>query len=76
MKLATLFIIVYIATVIIFLLMPKRGFDNLIKRDMDKDFNIEDKRFVSRNISYWRAVILGGGIVAAVFTFFIKIILY
>jgi hypothetical protein len=76
MNLATLFIIVYIATVIIFLLMPKRAFYSLIRRDMDKDFKPEDKGFVYRGVGYWRMVILGGGIVAAVLTFFIKIIFY
>lgn len=76
MNLATLFIIVYIATVMLFLLMPKRAFHNLIRRDMDKDFKPEDKGFVYRGVGYWRMVILGGGIVAAVLTFFIKIIFY
>lgn len=76
MSLVTLFIIVYIATVMIFLLMPKRTFHNLIRRDMDKDFKPEGKGFVYRGVGYWRMVILGGGIVAAILTFFIKIIFY
>lgn len=76
MNLATLFIIVYLATVMIFLLMPKRAFHNLIRRNMDKDFKPEDKGFVYRGVGYWRMVILGGGIVAAVLTFLIKHIFY
>ena len=76
MNLATLFIIVYITTVIIFLLMPKTAFDNLIRRDMDKDFKPEDKGFVYRGVNYWRMIILGGGIVAALLTFLIKLIFY
>lgn len=74
MSLATLFIIVYIATVIIFLLMPKRAFHNIIRRDMDLDFKPEGKGFVYRGVGYWRMVILGGGIIAAILTFLIKII--
>ena len=76
MNLAALFITIYIATVIIFFLMPKRGFDNLIRRDMDKDFKPENKGFVYRGVGYLRILILGGGIVAALFTFIIKIIFY
>lgn len=76
MNLTTLFIIVYIVTVMIFLLMPKRAFHNLIRRDMDKDFKPEDKGFVYRGVSYWRMVIFSGGIVAALLTFLIKVIFY
>ncbi|MBI2272387.1 MAG: hypothetical protein HYU70_01215 [Bacteroidetes bacterium] len=76
MNLATLFIIVYIVIVIIFLLMPKRAFHNLIRRDIDKDFKPENKGFVYRGVGYWRMVILGGGIVAVILTFFIRLIFY
>jgi hypothetical protein len=76
MNLAVLFIIVYIATVIIFLLIPKRAFHNLIRRDLDKDFKPEGKGFVYRGVGYWRMIMFGGGIVAAIFTFLIKIIFY
>lgn len=76
MNLAALFIIVYIATVMIFILMPKRAFHNLIKRDMDKDFKPEEKGFVYRGVGYWRMVIFGGGVVAVVLTFLIKLIFY
>jgi hypothetical protein len=76
MNLATLFIIIYIATVMIFLLIPKGAFHNLIRRDMDNDFKPEGKGFVYRGVGYWRMVILGGGIVAAVLTFLIKLIFY
>ena len=68
----TIFIIVYILIVVIFLLMPKTGFDNIIKRDFDKDFN--PKKI--KDVGYYRMVILGGGITAAFITFFIKIIFY
>lgn len=76
MNLATLFIIVYISTVIVFLLMPKRTFHNLIRRDMDKDFKPEDRGFVYRGVGYWRMIILGGGIVAGLLTFLIQLIFY
>lgn len=76
MNLATLFIIVFIATVIIFLLMPKRAFHNMIRRDLDHDFKPDGKGFVYRGVGYWRMVILGGGIIAAILTFLIKIIFY
>jgi hypothetical protein len=76
MNLGSLFIIIYIATVIIFLLMPKRAFHNLVRRDMDKDFKPEGKGFVYRGVGYWRMIILGGGIVAVLLTFLIKLIFY
>ena len=76
MNLAILFVIVYIATVTIFLLMPKKAFHSLIRKDIDKDFKPEGKSIVYRGVGYWRMVILGGGLVAAVLTFLIKIIFY
>lgn len=76
MNLSTLFIIFYIATVIILLLLPKRAFHNLIRRDMDKDFQPEYKGFVYRGVGYWRIIILGGGIIAALLTFLIKLVFY
>lgn len=68
----TIFIIVYMVTVVVFLWMPKTGFDNIIKRDFDKDF--DPKRM--KDVGYYRMVILGGGIVAGVITFLTKIIFY
>lgn len=65
----TIFIIVYIVTVVIFLLIPKAGFNNLIKRDFDKDFDTKK----IKDVGYYRMVILGGGIIAGVITLLIKI---
>jgi hypothetical protein len=76
MQLQYLFIIIYIITVTIFLLMRKKGFDNVIQKYMDKDFKPENKGFVYRGVQYYRMVILGGGIVAALLTFFIRIVFY
>jgi hypothetical protein len=76
MQLKYLFIIIYVITVTIFLLVPKRGFDNVIKKYMDEDFKPEKRGFVYRGVQYYRMVILGAGIVAGLLTFFIRIIFY
>jgi hypothetical protein len=49
--------------------MPKRAFNILIKRDIAGDFNYH-------TVGYYRLVILGGGILAALITVLIKIIFY
>lgn len=71
-NLSIIFIIVYVLTVVIFLLMPKKGFNNLIKRDFDKDFNPAKLK----DVGYYRVVIFGGGITSLLITFLIKIIFY
>lgn len=76
MNVAVFFIIVYIATIMILILIPKRGFHHLIRRDMDKDFKPEEKGFVYRGVGYWRMVILGGGMIALALTFLVKFIFY
>lgn len=70
--LEVVFLIVYAITIALFLLMHKKPFDNLIKRDIDKDFD-PNKR---KDAGYYRVVILGGAIVAVVITLIIKIIFY
>ena len=71
-NLSIVFIIIYVLLVIIFLLIPKKNFNALIKRDFDKNFN-SDK---IKDIGYYRVVILGGGITALLITFLIKLIFY
>lgn len=71
-NLSIVFIIIYVLSVAIFLLIPKNNFNALIKRDFDKNFN-SDK---IKDVGYYRVVILGGGITALFITFLIKLIFY
>ena len=71
-NLSIVFIIIYVLSVAIFLLIPKINFNALIKRDFDKNFN-SDK---IKDVGYYRVVILGGGITALFITFLIKLIFY
>lgn len=45
-----LFIVIYVIVVTTFLLMPKTGFNNIIKKDMDHDFN--PKKI--KNVAYYK----------------------
>ena len=71
-NLSIVFIIIYVLSVIIFLLIPKKSFNALIKSDFDKNFN-SDK---IKDVGYYRVVILGGGITALFIIFIIKPIFY
>ena len=71
-NLSIVFIIIYVLSVAIFILIPKNNFNALIKRDFDKNFN-SDK---IKDVGYYRVVILGGGITALFITFLIKFIFY
>lgn len=71
-SLLLIFVITYIVAIAIFLLMPRKGLDNLIKRDFDKDFYSAKMK----DIGYYRIVILGAGITSAVITFLIKTLFY
>lgn len=76
MELQYLFIIVYVIIVTVFLLMPKKRLDNVIKRDMDKDFNPQGKGKLYTALGYYKIVIFGGAITAALITVLIKIVFY
>ena len=71
-NLSIVFIIIYVLSVAIFILIPKNNFNALIKRDFGKNFN-SDK---IKDVGYYRVVILGGGITALFNTFLIKLIFY
>lgn len=71
-SLPTLFVVIYAITVIVFLFMPKKRFNNLIERDIYKDFAARKPK----DIGYYRIVIAGGAIFASVITLLIKVICY
>lgn len=76
MRLQYVFIIVYIITIIIFLVMPKKRLENVIKRDMDNDFNPRGKEGYFTARGYYGMVIGGGAITAALITLLIKVVFY
>jgi hypothetical protein len=76
MQLPYLFLVIYIIIVIVFLWMPKKGFDKVIRKYMDSDFKPEKKTFAYRGVQYYRIVILGAGIVAAILTLLMKVLFY
>ena len=75
--LPALFVIVYVACIIVFLLLPKKAFLTIIKRDMDKDFNPNNFRTINTYAKgYYSIIVLGAGICAALITFLLKLIFY
>jgi hypothetical protein len=75
--LPALFIAVYAICIVAFLMMPKKAFVNVIKRYMDKNFNFNDfKNINTTAVNYYRIVLLGAVITAALITFVLKEIFY
>ena len=72
-----LFVVVYAISIVIFFVIPKKAFISFIKRDMDKDFDVNNLKKVNPYaLNYYRIVLLGAAIVAALITFILKVIFY
>lgn len=65
-SLLIIFIFVYVVTILIFLVSPITGFNKLLQRDVDKDFNPRK----IQDVGYYRVIIPGGAVTAGLITFF------
>jgi len=72
-----LFVTVYAIFIAVFLLIPKKAFIRLIRRDMDKDFNPNNLKNVNTySLNYYKIILLGAAISAGIITFILKLVFY
>lgn len=72
-----LFVVVYAICILVLFVVPKKAFISLIKRDMDKDFDVHNlKKINPYALNYYRIVLGGAAIIAALITFILKVIFY
>jgi len=75
--LPVLFISVYMVCIAIFLVMPKKAFIEIIRKYIDKDFSPNNFKSISTTtIEYYKILVGGAAITAALITFISKLIFY
>ncbi len=76
-SLSLMFIIIYVITVVVFLVMPKKALLKMVRRDLGKNFNPNNLKSVNTYaLGYYKLIILGGAVVATIITLILKLLFY